>query len=159
MKIKLKEPVPYSWEFEREDVTYPSVDISKLRLYRPKGKTMEAVREEVKNLHPANQAVLDYLIAHPDEAPEGFKDHWLFFFGSKVRDEDGHWLVPCADWDGSVFHHSAYWLGYGWDSDDWVVLLGDLDTDELPVAETDLRNIAARLARVEEILKHHRLEV
>lgn len=159
MKTKLKKPVSYSWEVERKDNDCYSVDISKLTLYQPKGKTMEAVKEEVKDMRPANQAVMDYLIAHPDEAPEGFKDYWLYFFGSQVRGRGGSWDVPCTDWDGSEFYRYARWLRRGWSSGRRVVLMGDLDTGALPAAETDGLNIEKRVAKIEAVLRHYNLSV
>jgi hypothetical protein len=46
-----------------------------------------------------------------------------FFFGSLVRDKDGRWSVPSAEWSGSSFGRCANWLAHSWNSDDRVVLL------------------------------------
>ncbi len=65
-----------------------------------------------------------WLIEHPGETPQNLKDGKFYFFpGSVLRDEDGRWRVPRADWSGSGWYRSASWLANAWSSGYRVVLL------------------------------------
>lgn len=159
MKIKTKKPVPYSWEGKRKDKTVKSFDLAKLTLYKPKGQTLQEVKDEVKDMPVAPQVVLDYLVENPNQVPDEFKDYWCHFFGSEVRGRDGFWYVPYGRWSGGKWYRSARWLRFDWDSDDRVVLLDDSKTLGNTSAEIDPLDIAARLERIEATLKHHNLSV
>jgi len=65
-----------------------------------------------------------WLLANPDKSPAGLMDgNYHFFFGSTLRDPDGHWCVPSVDWRGSGWFRDAGWLDSGWGSSCRVVLL------------------------------------
>jgi|GEM_PF-2039861 len=66
----------------------------------------------------------EWLIENPSKTPAIFKDNnYYFFFGSVLRDSNGHWNVPYAIWDGSKWNRHARWLDGSWLSDCRVVLL------------------------------------
>ncbi len=44
-------------------------------------------------------------------------------FLAMLRDKDGRWHVPNADWNGAKFDRNANWLGNGWNANERVVLL------------------------------------
>lgn len=54
---------------------------------------------------------------------QNLTDNYCFFFGSTLRNSNGHWSVPCVRWGGSEWRRGAYWLAGDWDSDCRVVLL------------------------------------
>lgn len=161
MKIDTnKKPVPYSWGEVTDNKTYGKVDVSKLTLYQPKGKTLEEVKEEVKDMRVANLAVLDYLKENPETVPIEWKKYWLYFFGTELRGLVGFWYVPCGYWYGGEWGRSARWLSRDWDSSNRVVLLETApQTLTNEPAEIDALNIAARVADIEAILKHHNLSL
>lgn len=160
MKIDTnKKPVPYSWGEVTDNKTYGKVDVSKLTLYQPKGKTLEEVKEEVKDMRVANLAVLDYLKENPETVPIEWKKYWLYFFGTELRVRGGRWYVPYGRWRGGEWHRDAGWLRGDWDSRRRVVLLDDSKTLNNASAEIDALNIAARVANIEAVLKHHNLSL
>lgn len=131
MKIintNIEPSIPWDWMTVEDNATYGKVDVSKLRLYIPKGKTLEEVKEEVKGMKPANWAVLQYLFKHPNAVPEDWLKYYLFFFGTSLRDRGGDWYVPFARWASSVWKRDARWLRRDWDSASRVVLLDDSGT-------------------------------
>ena len=42
---------------------------------------------------------------------------------AKLRDKDGNWNVPYANWNGSEWNRNANWLTNDWNSNYRVVLL------------------------------------
>ena len=65
-----------------------------------------------------------FICAHPDKAPAELKDgNYYFFFGSRLRYQDGLWCVPYTYRDGGQFRRGASWLSVGWRSFYRVVLL------------------------------------
>ena len=42
---------------------------------------------------------------------------------AKLRDKDGNWNVPYANWNGSKWNRNANWLTNDWNSNYRVVLL------------------------------------
>lgn len=151
-----KPSLPWDWMTVEDNATYGKIDVSKLRLYTPKGKTLEEVKEEVKGMKPANWAVLQYLFEHPDAVPKDWRKYYLFFFGTSLRDRGGLWDVPYAYWDSSEWERRAYWLWLDWGSSYRVVLLDDSGT--LDSAPFDL-GLLERVENIEAILKHFNLEL
>lgn len=67
-----------------------------------------------------------WLYENPGKNPPGvdLKDgKWYFLPGSVLRNRDGRWSVPCADWSRSELHRGEDWLTSGWSSYYRVVLL------------------------------------
>ena len=48
---------------------------------------------------------------------------WSLHYCSLVRNSDGHWNVPYANWNGSDWNCNANWLDNSWDADYRIVLL------------------------------------
>lgn len=151
-----KPELPWYLISVKKNVRYGTVPL-KLKLYEPKGKTIGEVQKEVKDMSPANWAVLQYLHENPSEVPEEFKRYWCYFFGTELRDLDGNWGVPCGDWVGSEFNRHADWPGYGWGSSRRVVLLDDSSTGD--IADLNLETLSSRVQKLENIIKHHNLGV
>lgn len=62
---------------------------------------------------------------------------------ARVRDHDGNWNVPNANWDGSKWNRNANWFTNDWNADYRVVLL---DTqDKVPAERTALADRSAVL--------------
>lgn len=143
--------LPWDWMTVESNTTYGEVDISKLILYEPKGKTLEEVKKEVKNMKPANWSILQYLYEHPENVPEEFKKYWCYFYGTELRDRDGRWDVPYGYWYASTseFNRSAYWLDDSWDSGYRVVLLDDSSPLKLE-KELDIESLSLRLEKLEQ---------
>lgn len=131
----------YSWAKVENTRTYGTVPL-KLKLYQPKGNTLEEVKEEVKGMKTANLAVQQYLYEHPEDVPEEFKGYWCYFFGTELRDGDGYWHVPYGYWGGAELDRDAGWLSFGWGSRDRVVLLDDS-------SPLNLETLSLRLAKLE----------
>ena len=70
-----------------------------------------------------------FMLENPNKVPSdpngvNLKDGNDYFnFGSLVRNSDGHWRVPYADWNGSDWYCSANWLDNSWDAVFRIVLL------------------------------------
>lgn len=149
-----KPELPWDWITVEKNTKYGKVPL-KLKLYEPKGKTLEAVKEEVKDMRPANWAVLQYLYENPSEVPEEFKEYWCYFFGTDLRGKDGDWTVPYGHWTGSEFSRRADWLRRDWRSFYRVVLLDD--SSPLNLADLNLETLSLRVENLEKILAHYNL--
>lgn len=139
--------LPWDWVEVKENKTYDSIDVSKLRLYEPKGRTLEEVKEEVKDMKPANWAVLQYLSENPDAVPEEWRKYWLYFYGTSLRGRGGYWRVPSAHWASSTWRRDASWLGAPGARARRVVLVND--SGGLDSAPFD--PLASALARIERL--------
>ncbi len=75
-------------------------------------------RENLKGKSVLNANVLDFLLAHPDLIPHGWKDKHVFFWGTIYRGSDGRLYVRCLGWDDCRWGWNDYWLGGGFDACD-----------------------------------------
>ena len=70
------------------------------------GKVIEGnkLRKELAEKSVMNANVLDYLLAHPELIPDGWKTdgngntRYIFFWGTVYRDRGGDLCVRCLDW-------------------------------------------------------------
>lgn len=112
------------------------LDFETLRAFVPdlsalNGKPVHEVIQHVVDTYGSNYHIpgIEYwkwLCENPGKTPPGsnIKDGKYYFFpGSVLRDKDGDWLVPSADWNGTKWYRSAAWLAGDWSSDCRVVLL------------------------------------
>lgn len=151
-------PFPHDWATVGSTRKYGTVKLSSLRLYEPEGRTLAEVEREVRDMDPANMAVLQYIHGNPDSVPEEWREYRLFFFGTKLRDREGCWCVPSGRWDSSAWDRGAGWLTDQWRSSSRVVLLGDPgDLNPAPLGP-GLPALVARVEKIEALLNSWRME-
>lgn len=174
MNIKLKKSsIPYSGWTIKSDNGQKTVDLSQMVLHlEPEQKiryisgTEMRTRMEGKGM---SAAVLDYLIEHPEETPESWKENengdinFIFFWGTIYRDSDGRLCVRY--W---CFHEGRWQSDYDWLDNHWggqypaAVLASTLTSEPESESESSTQNLGSLVARVEAleaIVKHHNLSV
>lgn len=93
------------------------------------GKPLHEVMQHVATTYATTHHLpgIEYwkwLYENPGKSPQHLKDGKYYFFpGSVLRDHDGDWDVPHADWRGASFNRDADWLTRVWFSGYRVVLL------------------------------------
>lgn len=183
MNIKLKKPkIPYEgWTIE-SDIGQKTVDLSNVVLYLDKGQKNgnyiagEELRKKLEGKNPLSAAVLDYLIEHPEETPDAWKEktaegimQFIFFWGTIYRGRGGRLCVRYWCWGEGRWQSDYRWLGSHWSGNSPSALLASTQSSgtshsshsqdlALPsIHEDRFESIEARLEAVEEILKHHNL--
>lgn len=112
------------------------LDFETLRAFVPdlsalNGKPVHEVMQHVVDTYGDRYHIpgIEYwkwLIENPTKDPPNLaKDSSKYYFcpGSVLRDKDGNWSVPCADWIGTKWDRNGYWLRRDWHSLFRVVLL------------------------------------
>ena len=95
-------------------------DPTKVKLYlspnQQNGKCIKGhkLRKELENKSVLNANVLEFLLAHPELIPEGWKGKAIFFWGTIYRDPDGRLCVYCLDWVGARWARHRDWLCGSW---------------------------------------------
>lgn len=170
MTIKLKKPsIPYpGWTIE-SDIGQKSVDLSKLTLHLEPEQEKSSItgtklRTRMQSQSPMSAAVLDYLIGHPEETPEEWKQtkdgkiQFVFFWGTIYRDSNGHLFVRYWFCHEGRWQADGHWLGSAWDvQNPSVVLRKHSAQDSVPVPSLDALSLETRVEALEAILKHHNL--
>lgn len=89
-----------------------------------KGKCIrgDKLREELRNMHPYNANILDYLLAHVELIPEEWKGKIMFFWGTIYRGPVGHLYVRYLYWEGGQWRGHYRWLGHDFHSSSPAVL-------------------------------------
>ncbi len=84
----------------------------------------DELRKELENKHVLNANVLDYLLAHPELIPEGWKDKMIYFWGTVYRHPDGCLCIRCLFWDyaGLRWTCDKYLDRNFWDNDPAALL-------------------------------------
>lgn len=170
MTIKLKKPsIPYTgWTIE-SDINQKSVDLSKLALHlepeQEKGSiTGTELRTRMQSKSPMSASVLDYLIEHPEDTPEEWKQtkdgktQYVFFWGTIYCDSHGNLYVRYWYCHEGRWQADYDWLDNAWDvQSPSVVLRKDSTQDSVPVPSLETLNLETRVEALEAILKHHNL--
>jgi|GEM_PF-957172 hypothetical protein len=91
----------------------------KARLFLAEGQDGGSVaghvlRTAVAGENPFNANLLDWLLAHPEEIPESWKEKAVFFWGTVYRGRDGGLYVRYLYWDGGRWRWHHDWLGNRW---------------------------------------------
>ncbi|OYV26978.1 MAG: hypothetical protein B7W98_02790, partial [Parcubacteria group bacterium 20-58-5] len=154
--LKLKKPVvPEGWTIESDigqDSFVPAFSLH-LEPEQEKGYIIGTeLQERLKGKDVMSAAVLDYLLEHTELIPEAWKGKYIFFWGTVYRDSCGGLCVRCLFWDGDGWSWGSFWLGYGFVVNGPALLRAGSET--LSPSYSDTLNLAARLAKVEAILKH-----
>lgn len=94
---------------------------AKISLYLSKKQKQGSIsghdlRKELSDKPAMNANVLDYLLAHPELIPEGWKGKYIFFWGTIYRRSDGDLYVRYLSWDGSEWGWGYCWLDSDFDS-------------------------------------------
>ncbi len=101
-------------------------DPAKIKLYlslnQQGGKCIEGnkLRKELANEPVLNANVLDYLLAHPELIPEGWKKdekgntRYIFFWGTIYRGSDGSLFVRYLYFRDGRWGWNCRWLDIGW---------------------------------------------
>jgi hypothetical protein len=161
-EIKLKKPlIPDGWTIEEDSGQKSFVPEFALSL-EPEQKTGsiegETLRERLKGKEVMNAAVLDYLLTHTELIPEAWKSKYVCFWGTVYRYSGGHLYVRCLYWCDGVWDWNSYWLDYRWDDrHPTAVRASTVSSESNP--SSDFLNLELRIAKLEEIIKHHNLGV
>lgn len=129
MTIKLKKPkIPYEgWTIE-SDIGQKTVDLSNVVLHLDDGQkngnyiTGTELHKKLEGKNPLSAAVLDYLIEHPEETPDAWKEktaegltQFIFFWGTIYRYRSGYLCVRDWYWNEGRWQSNYRWLVRGWD--------------------------------------------
>ena len=98
-------------------------DLSKIKLHllpnQMGGKYIEGneLRKELASEPVFNANVLDYLLKPENQhlIPEGWKDKYVFFWGTIYRNSNGSLYIGCLCWYDGAWGWNYHWLGDYWD--------------------------------------------
>lgn len=168
MTIQLKKPsIPYPrWTIE-EDNQMKSFDPSLLSLHlEPEQKTGYISGNELRTRMKGtglSASVLDYLIEHPELAPESWKEktkegntQFIYFWGTIFRSSDGNLCVRSWYWYDGRWQTDYIWLDYDWGDDYPSAVLGK-PSALAPESSLDTESLELRVQKLEHILAHYNL--
>lgn len=152
--------IPYDEWMIESDIGQKTVDLSNVVLHLEpeqehgylKGTEL---RKRFEGKHPLSAAVLDYLIEHPEETPEQWKEktpsgstQFVFFWGTIYRSRNGYLCVRYWCWGEGRWQSYYHWLDFNWSGRSPSALLAstqDSDTqtssETLPLALPDVLTI------------------
>jgi len=109
---------PKGWEVEEhQNGGQFEWDVTKVNLYQQNGKVIQGykLREELQTKNPFNANLLDFLLAHPNLIPKGWKGNYVYFWGTIYRGRGDNLCVRSLFWGGGQWRWNWLYLEGVWD--------------------------------------------